>query len=192
MDSPVRGSGSGAGSSVGVAVEAICSGVRGIGQGSFRLTAHEDKYRAGTILQRNTRLHEVARHNKADMVVVGVVRVCMHRCNQTGQPVTRNRSRMNTFLSPLCSCSFSITSIVLDHVPDSQSTPNTVRAARIISLVLLLFRLPVNTPTHLGCYHTSARVHFDFKGSFNISGFILILDFKPRTCTVSNTTVIGY
>ena len=71
MDSPVRGSGSGAGSSVGVAVEAICSGVRGIGQGSFRLTAHEDKYRAGTILPRNTRLHEVARHNKTDMVVCG-------------------------------------------------------------------------------------------------------------------------
>ena len=59
MGSPGRGSGSGGGVSAGNVVDAMCSGVWVIDQGSFRLTADEDRCLVEKFLGRNARLREM-------------------------------------------------------------------------------------------------------------------------------------
>jgi hypothetical protein len=68
MGSPGRGSGLGGGVSAGDAVDAMCSGVWGIDQGSFHFTADEDRCLVET-LRCNARVREMKWRRKMDIVV---------------------------------------------------------------------------------------------------------------------------
>jgi hypothetical protein len=71
MDSPGRGSGLGGGMLVDDVVEAMCSGVWGIDQGSFRLTDDEDRCVVERkTLGRNARVRETKWYRKIDMVLL--------------------------------------------------------------------------------------------------------------------------
>jgi hypothetical protein len=50
-------------------VEVMCSGVWGIGQGSFRLIVDEDKCLMETILRRDVMLRETIWRSKVDMTL---------------------------------------------------------------------------------------------------------------------------
>jgi len=67
--SPGRGSGSGGGRSAGDAVEAMCSGVWGIGHGSLSVTVEEDRCLVEITLWYDARMRGTEWRRKIDMVL---------------------------------------------------------------------------------------------------------------------------